>query len=133
MSAASLRTVRDELRGLLKNFSRKEVSEKTEEQAHKDEAAYAATGLKSSDIADRIRAVEFLEILGDNPFAQDYLLLAINDKEGSVVQKALHALGKVADRRSIPKLQNLAKNTTSKHLTNEIARIIGKIERKAQI
>ena len=133
MSVASLRTVREELRGLLKEFSKKEVSSKSEEQAHKDEAAYAATGLKSTDIADRIRAVEFLEILGDNPFAQDYLLLAMNDKEGSVVQKAIHALGKVAERRSIPKLQNFAKSTTSKHLINEIARIIGKIERKAQV
>lgn len=133
MSVSSLRSIRDDLRGILVEYSKKELDDKSEEQAHKDEAAYAGTGLKSADIADRIRAVEFLEILGDNPFAQDYLLLAINDKEGSVVQKAIHALGKVADRRSVPKLQALVKGTNSKHLAAEITRIVGKIERKADI
>lgn len=126
-----LAETRQSLRAELHEYSKKEVVEKTEDQAHRDEAEYAATGLKATDNADRVRAVEFLEILGDNPYAQDYLLLAIRDKEGSVVQKAIQALGKVADRRSIPKLQELAKSTNSKHLQTEIARIIGKIERNA--
>lgn len=133
MSASSLLETRQGLRDLLKEYSKKELSQKTEDQAFKDEAEYAASGLRSADIMDRIRAVEFLEILGDNPYAQDHLLSALSDREGSVVQKALQALGKVAGRRSIPKLQAMMKTSTSKHLLNEIARIIGKIERKVEL
>lgn len=131
MSASSLAATREELKALLTEYSRKEHSVKSEEQAFKDEAEYAASGLQSDDITDRIRAVEFLEILGDNPYAQDHLLTALNDREGSVVQKALQAMGKVAGRRSIPKLQELMKNTNSKHLQTEVTRIIGKIDRNA--
>jgi hypothetical protein len=133
VSASSLAETRLELKGLLKEYSRKEVVEKTEDQAFKDEAEYAASGLKSQDIMDRVRAVEFLEILGDNPYAQEHLLVAISDREGSVVQKALQALGKVAGKRSIPRLQEMMKTTTSKHLLTEVARIIGKIERKVEV
>ena len=133
MSASSLIETRQELRDLLKEYSKKELSQKSEDQAFKDEAEYAASGLQSDDIMDRIRAVEFLEILGDNPYAQDHLLTALTDREGSVVQKALQALGKVDGRRSIPKLQAMMRTSTSKHLLNEIARIIGKIERKVEL
>ena len=133
MSASSLIETRQELRDLLKEYSKKELSQKSEDQAFKDEAEYAASGLQSDDIMDRIRAVEFLEILGDNPYAQDHLLMALTDREGSVVQKALQALGKVDGRRSIPKLQAMMRTSTSKHLLNEIARIIGKIERKVEL
>lgn len=129
--ASSLEKTREELRELLQEYSKVEVFQKSEDQAYKDEAAYAASGLKSPDIPSRIRAVEFLEILGENPYAQDYLLNAMNDKEGIVVQKAIHALGKVAQKKSIPTLQAFLKETTSKHLVAEIGRIIGKIERKA--
>ena len=113
-------------------YSKVETFEKTEEQTFRDEAEYAASGLKSNDIASRIKAVEFLEILGDNPYAQDYLLDAIKDKEGSVVQKAIQALGKVAQGKSISALQDFVKATNSKHLAAEITRIIGKIERKPE-
>ena len=128
--ASTLDKTREELRELLQEYSKVEHFEKSEEQTFRDEAEYAASGLKSSDIAGRIKAVEFLEILGDNPYAQDYLLNAIKDKEGSVVQKAIQALGKVAQRKSISALQDFVKTTTSKHLAAEITRIIGKIERK---
>jgi HEAT repeat protein len=133
VSASSLAETRLELKGLLKEYSKKEVINKTEDQAFKDEAEYAASGLKSQDIMDRVRAVEFLEILGDNPYAQEHLLVAISDREGSVVQKALQALGKVAGKRSIPRLQEMMKTTNSKHLLTEVARIIGKIERKVEV
>jgi HEAT repeat protein len=132
MSAASLSEVRKELRATLEKYSHKVVEVKTEEEAFRDEAEFAGSGLKSEDIAARIRAVEFLEILGDNPFAQDYLLRALEDKEGSVVQKAIQALGKVADNRSVPRLQELSKTTNSKHIAAEVTRIIGKIQRNAE-
>jgi HEAT repeat protein len=128
---SSLAETRQELRTLLKEYSRRVVEVKSEEESWRDEAEYAATGLKSDDIMDRVRAVEFLEILGDNPFAQDHLLLAIKDKEPSVYNKAINALGRVADKRSIPGLQALAKSTNSKHLATEVARIVGKIERNS--
>lgn len=133
MSASSLTETRQDLRVLLRDYSKRELSEKTEEQAFKDEAEYAASGLQSDDIMDRIRGVEFLEILGDNPYAQDHLLTALSDREGSVVQKALQALGKVAGRRSIPKLQAMMRISTSKYLLLEIGRVIGKIERKVEL
>ena len=129
--ASSLDQTRENLKEILKEYSKVEVFHKSEDQAFQDEAAYAGSGLKSNDIASRIRAVEFLEILGENPYAQDYLLEAMQDKEGSVVQKAIQALGKVAQKKSIPALQKFLKDTNSKHLVAEIGRIIGKIERKA--
>lgn len=129
--ASSLAETREELRAILKEYSKTVVEEKTEEESWRDEAAYAATGLKSEDTMDRVRAVEFLEILGDNPFAQDHLLTAIKDKEPSVYNKAINALGRVADKRSIPSLQELVKSTNSKHLAAEVARIVGKIERNS--
>ena len=95
---------REELKKILCEYSKIEVDNKSEDEAFQEEAAYAATGLSSSDISNRLRAVEFLEILGENPYAQDYLLKAMNDKEDSVVQKAVQALGKVAQRKSIPTL-----------------------------
>jgi|SaaInlStandDraft_1057018.scaffolds.fasta_scaffold119681_2 hypothetical protein len=127
-----LAETRDELRAILKEYSKHVVEEKSEEEAWRDEAEYAATGLKSEDIMDRVRAVEFLEILGDNPFAQDHLLVAIKDKEPSIYNKAINALGRVADTRSIPGLQDFSRNTNSKHLATEVARIIGKIERNSE-
>jgi HEAT repeat protein len=129
--SSALADTREELRVLLKEYSKKVVEEKSEEESWRDEAKYAATGLKSEDIMDRVRAVEFLEILGDNPFAQDHLLVAIKDKEPSVYNKAINALGRVADTRSIPGLQELSKSTNSKHLAAEVARIVGKIERNS--
>ena len=123
---------REELKELLREYSKIEVDNKSEDEAFQEEAAYAATGLSSSDISNRLRAVEFLEILGENPYAQDYLLKAMNDKEDSVVQKAVQALGKVAQRKSIPTLHAFIKKSNSKHLVAEIGRIIGKIERKAK-
>ena len=128
---SSLDDTRAELKELLREYSKTVVNLKTKDEAHLDEAAYAASGLKSLDITNRIRAVEFLEILGENPYAQDYLLKAMNDKEGSVVQKAVQALGKVAQKKSILALQEFVKKNNSKHLAAEITRIIGKIERKA--
>jgi len=125
----SLAETRQDLRALLKEYSRRVVEVKSEEEAWREEAEYAATGLKSEEVIDRVRAVEFLEILGDNPFAQDYLLQAIRDKEPSVYNKAINALGRVADKRSIAGLQEFFRNTNSKHLAAEVARIVGKIER----
>jgi HEAT repeat protein len=49
-----------------------------------------------------------------------------------VVQKAIQALGKVADNRSVPRLQELSKTTNSKHIAAEVTRIIGKIQRNAE-
>lgn len=121
---------REELKNLLSEFSKEVVEVKSEDQAFREEAEYAATGLKSEDITERAKAVEFLEILGDNPYAEEYLLLAIDDNEASVVQKAIHALGKVAKKSAIPKLQGHLKDNTSKHIASEISRIINKIERK---
>jgi len=129
--SSSLDKTRAGLKELLREYSKTVVNLKSKDEAHRDEAEYAASGLKSSDITNRIRAVEFLEILGENPYAQDYLLKAMNDKEGSVVQKAVQALGKVAQRKSIPALQDFLRKNNSKHLSAEITRIIGKIERKA--
>lgn len=129
--SSSLDDTRAKLKELLREYSQIVVNLKTKDEAHLDEAEYAASGLKSLDITNRIRAVEFLEILGENPYAQDYLLKAMNDKEGSVVQKAVQALGKVAQKKSIPALQEFVKRNNSKHLAAEITRIIGKIDRKA--
>ena len=129
--STELEQAREELKELLRDYSRVELNQKSEDEAFKEEAAYAASGLSSSDISNRLRAVEFLEILGENPYAQDYLLKAMNDKEGSVVQKAVQALGKVAQKKSIPALHEFIKKSNSKHLIAEISRIIGKIERKA--
>ena len=127
-----MNAVRKKLRTSLEKFSRKVVEVKSEEQAFKDEAAYAGSGLESEDIPTRIRAVEFLVILGANPFAQDYLMKALEDKETSVVQKALQGLGKVASVRSIPKLQQLLQKTNSKFIAAEVTRIIGKIQRNLE-
>ena len=128
--AENLSNTRKELRELLAEYSQDLVEEKSADDLLREEAEYAATGLKSDNITDRIKAVEFLEILGENPFAQDYLLLALNDKEANIVQKSVHALGKVADKRAVKKLQEFSASAKSKHLTAEITRIIGRIDRK---
>ncbi|MBF0199312.1 MAG: hypothetical protein HQL32_16480 [Planctomycetes bacterium] len=127
--ATDLNQTRKELSELLTDYSKDKVDSKSEEEVLQEEAQYAATGLKSGVIGDRIKAVEFLEILGDNPYAQDYLLLALHDKEGSVVQKSVHALGRIADKRALPKLQAFIGEQKSKHITTEITRIISRIDR----
>lgn len=128
--AVDLTPLRTELRDLLREYSKEVINTKTEEEVFREEVEYAASGLKNDDITERIKSVEFLEILGENPFAQDYLLLALDDKESSVVQKAIHALGKVANKQVVPKLHEFMKSTTSKHLISEIGRILTKIDKR---
>jgi hypothetical protein len=128
--ALDLSAPREELRDLLHVYAKDVGNTKSDEELNQEEAEYAASGLKSGETSARVKAVEFLEILGGNPFAQDYLLLALEDKEGIVVQKAIHALGKVANRGVIPKLHAFMKSTKSKHIISEIGRALAKIDRK---
>lgn len=125
-----LDTARSELRELLRDYSREGPKKISEEDAQREEAEYAGSGLKAEEIFERIKAVEFLEILDENIFAQDHLLEALHDKESSVVLKSVHALGKIATPVIIPKLKNFIQETKSKHLTAEIVKIISKLERK---
>lgn len=128
----NLKGTREDLRSLLKEYSRADRNEKSEEEMFRDEAEYAASGLKSDDTVQRAKAVEFLEILNENPFAQDYLLFALKDKDSSVVQKAIHALGKVATKRSIPDLKKYMEGHKSKHIVAELSKIISKLDRKTE-
>ncbi len=128
--AIDLSTSREELRELLQAYSKDVGNVKTDDELLQEEAEYAATGLKSEDTSSRVKAVEFLEILGENPYAQDYLLLALEDKEGIIVQKAIHALGKVANKDVVPKLHQFMKGTRSKHIISEVGRVLAKIDRK---
>ena len=127
--ADSLQNTRKSLRAGLSEFSIEKKSDKSEEEVLKDEAAYAASGLNSADTIERIKAVEFLEILNSNPFAQEHLIKALSDKEASIVQKAIHALGKVATRKAIPLLKEFILSSKSKHIVAELSKIIGKLDR----
>jgi HEAT repeat protein len=128
--AIDLSAPREELKEILHAYSKDVGVVKTEDELLRDEAEYAATGLKSNETTTRAKAVEFLEILGENPYAQDYLLIALEDKEGIIVQKAIHALGKVANKDVVPKLHEFMKTTRSKHIVSEIGRVLAKIDRK---
>ena len=128
--ALDLSAPREELRDILQSYSKDVGIVKSDDELLQEEAEYAATGLKSNETSSRVKSVEFLEILGDNPYAQDYLLLALEDKEGIIVQKAIQALGKVANKDVVPKLHEFMKGTRSKHIISEIGRVLAKIDRK---
>ncbi len=121
---------RKHLRTVLKDYAKPVQRDVSEEQALKGEATYAASDLKAENAAQRIKAIEFLEILGGNPYAEEHLLSALGDVDGGVVMKAVLALGKIGTTASLPKLHEFLKNVRSRQLSAEIARVIAKLEKK---
>lgn len=124
-----LKETRESLKTALTEYSSIKKDEKSDDEILQDEAAYAATGLKSEESNERCKAIEFLEILNENHYAQNHLLAALEDSEAVVVQKAIHALGKVATKKSIGPLKDFMNKTNSKHLVNEVAKVVSKLER----
>ena len=127
--AEPLGSVRQELREALKSFVDPVGKVLTEEQTMKVEASYAASGLKEKNTAQRIKAIEFLEILPGNPYAEEHLLNALQDREGAVVQKAVSALSKVGTAGSAPQLREFLKTCRSRQVVAELSRLLSKLEK----
>lgn len=125
-----LTKARGEIRELIAEFSKPKGPILSEEQVMKNEASFAASSLKNPNHFQRLKAIEFLEFLGGNPYAQEYLLQALADKEPNVVIKAVLALGKIGDAKAIPRLQECLKQAKSKQVVAEISRLINKFEKK---
>ncbi len=127
---SSLADNRNELRKLLADFAKPVKKALSEEDGLRGEASYAASNLKDENPILRMKAVEFLEILSDNPYSQEYLLDALDDQEASVVNKAIMALGKMGNEKAVPRLKSYLKSSKSRQMSGELARIISKLEKR---
>lgn len=126
----SLADTRREMREMLRQYAMP-PPEKSPDELLREEAEFAASDLKSSDLGRRIKAIDFLELLAGNPYAQEYLLDCLESKDSMIVSKTVSALGKVGTPTAIPRLKEAMKKIKAKHVVSEIARVISKLEKIA--
>ncbi|MBF0246239.1 MAG: hypothetical protein HQL31_13400 [Planctomycetes bacterium] len=130
MATEKLSSLRNELKSVLKEYATPSKPTVSEDDALISEANFAASNLSNKDSAEKIKAIQFLELLNENPFAQHHLVKVLDDRDNSVIAKAIAALGRVGRSEVLPKMREKMANIKSRQMTAELARVIGKIEKQ---